>query len=194
MNNLLENLNPEQQKAVTAGEGPILIVAGAGTGKTMVITARLAYLIGQKLAKPEEILALTFTDKAAGEMSERVDRLLPYGYLDLWISTFHSFSQRILENHALDIGLSPDYRLLNTTDSWLFLRRNLYKFNLDYYRPRGNPAKFIQALLKLFSRLKDENITPADYLKYSDNLLAKTDNTMSDESMIAEIKDRKSVV
>ena len=91
----LTKLNKEQKEAVLHGTGPLLIVAGAGTGKTTVITRRIAYLVEQKLAKPEEILALTFTEKAAGEMQERVDLLLPLGYHDLWISTFHSFCQRI---------------------------------------------------------------------------------------------------
>src|SRR5438132_9022259 len=97
MANLLENLNKEQSEAVTHSAGPLLIVAGAGTGKTTVITRRIAYLIEQGLAKHDEILALTFTDKAAGEMQERADILLPLGYHDTWISTFHSFCQRILE-------------------------------------------------------------------------------------------------
>lgn len=185
---LLSTLNPEQLQAVTYQNGPLLIIAGAGTGKTTVIAYKIAWLIEQKLAGPSEILALTFTDKAANELEERVDKLLPYGVFDTWISTFHSFSQRILENYGLDIGISPDYRLLNATESWLLMRKNLYKFNLDYYRPRGNPAKFIQALLKLFSRLKDENIAPLDYLKYADNLLAKTDTAMSDESAASEAR------
>ena len=102
--NLMENLNPEQLKAVQHKDGPLLIMAGAGTGKTTAITQRIAYLIEQKLAKSDEILALTFTEKAAGEMEERVDRLLPMGYLDLWISTFHSFGERTLKDHGLDIG------------------------------------------------------------------------------------------
>src|SRR3990167_1783122 len=108
---LLQTLNPQQKQAATHTDGPLLIIAGAGTGKTNVITYKIAWLIEQKLAKPDEILALTFTDKAAQEMEERVDKLLPYGVFDMWISTFHSFCKRILENHALDIGLSPDYRL-----------------------------------------------------------------------------------
>ena len=114
MDKLLENLNKEQAEAVTHGSGPLLIVAGAGTGKTTVITRRIAYLIEQKLAKPDEILALTFTEKAAGEMEERVDRLLPYGaFFDLSISTFHSFCQDVLTADGLDIGLPTDFKLLN---------------------------------------------------------------------------------
>ncbi len=100
MSSLFENLNTEQLQAVTHIDGPMLIVAGAGTGKTTVVTRRIAYLIEQKLAKPEEILALTFTDKAAGEMIERIDLLLPIGNYDLWVSTFHGFCERILKQHA----------------------------------------------------------------------------------------------
>jgi DNA helicase-2/ATP-dependent DNA helicase PcrA len=90
----------------------LLIVAGAGTGKTTVVTRRIAHLISQKLAKPEEILALTFTEKAAEEMEARIDQLLPLSY-DAWISTFHSFCERILKLHALDIGLPNDFKLLD---------------------------------------------------------------------------------
>ena len=100
---LLEGLNKEQKEAVTHEKGPLLIVAGAGTGKTTVITRRLAYLVEKELARTNEILALTFTDKAAGEMEERVDAILPYGYVDLWISTFHSFCQRILKDYGLEV-------------------------------------------------------------------------------------------
>lgn len=173
----LKDLLSEQQKAVTHGDGPLLIVAGAGTGKTSVITRRLAWLICEKKIKPDEILALTFTDKAAGEMEERVDRLLPYGYVDLWISTFHSFGERLLRQHGLDIGLPDNFRLLNETEGWLLVRQNLEKFNLDYYRPLGNPAKFIHALTKHFSRCKDELIAPADYLSYTEGLRLNTDST-----------------
>lgn len=96
---LLDGLNEAQLAAVTAPDGPFLIIAGAGTGKTTVITRRIAWLILEKGIDPQDILALTFTEKAAGEMEERVDRLLPYGYVQLWISTFHSFCERILKQH-----------------------------------------------------------------------------------------------
>jgi len=113
MNNLLENLNKEQLKAVLHKNGPLLIVAGAGTGKTTVITQRIAYLIEQGLAKSDEVLALTFTEKAAAEMEDRVGALLPIGYFDLWVSTFHSFAERILKEHGLSLGLPGDFKLLN---------------------------------------------------------------------------------
>ncbi len=166
MSDILKDLNPEQKKAVTTTKGPLLIIAGAGTGKTTVIARRIAYLIEEKLAKPSEILALTFTDKAAAEMEERVDVLVPYGYIDTWISTFHSFGDRILRECALEVGLSPDFRVLSKPQQILFFEQNLFRFNLDYYRPLGNPAKFISAILAFFSRLKDENIIPEEFNKY----------------------------
>jgi len=171
----ISHLNTEQQNAVTHGAGPLLLVAGAGTGKTAVITHRIAHLIDQGSAKSNEILALTFTEKAAAEMEERIDRLLPYGYIDLWVSTFHSFADRLLKTHALDIGISNEYKLLTQTDAWLLVRKNLEKFDLDYYRPLGNPTKFIHALLKHFSRCKDEAISPAEYLKHAERLQLDTD-------------------
>src|SRR3989304_2039815 len=88
---VLEGLNAVQQAAVSHGDGPLLVIAGAGTGKTSVITHRIAHLINSKRARPEQILALTFTEKAAAEMERRVDLLVPYGFTDTWISTFHAF-------------------------------------------------------------------------------------------------------
>ncbi len=166
----LRKLNKEQKKAVTYSGGPLLIVAGAGTGKTTVITQRIVYLIDRGKAKPEEILGVTFTDKAAEEMEERVDRLLPAGYMDLWISTFHSFCERILRDYALDIGISSDFKLLDQTGAWLLIRQNLEKFGLSYYKPLGNPTKFIHALISHFSRCKDQAIYPEEYLKYAEAL------------------------
>lgn len=178
MSNLLDNLNQEQKEAVTHTDGPLLIVAGAGTGKTTVITKKIAYLIEQGLAKPDEILALTFTDKSAGEMEERVDRLLPYGYVDLWISTFHSFCEKILKERGIEIGL-PEFKILTETEQWVLLRKNLDKFNLDYYKPRGNPTKFVRALLTHFSRAKDEVISPEAYLEHAKNIKLDGDTTPS---------------
>lgn len=177
MQDLLKNLNKEQKHAVTHKDGPLLIVAGAGTGKTTVITKRIAFLIEQKLAKPEEILALTFTDKAANEMQERVDLLLPLGYINTWISTFHSFCERILKAHALDIGLSNDFELLDATRQWVLVYNNFEKFNLDYYKPLGNPNKFISGLISHFSKCKDELITPEQYLTYAQELRLQTGQT-----------------
>jgi DNA helicase-2/ATP-dependent DNA helicase PcrA len=175
-NILLEGLNKEQLNAVKHAGGPLLIVAGAGTGKTTVITRRIAYLVEQKFCRLDEIAALTFTEKAAGEMQERVDLLLPVGYVDTWIHTFHGFCDRILKSHALDIGIPNDFNILSDTQQWIFIYKHLEEFDLDYYKPLGNPGKFISALLNHFSRLKDEIISPEDYLDYASNLKLNTDS------------------
>lgn len=184
----LNQLNQAQKQAVTHNLGPAILIAGAGTGKTTVITNRIAYLIDQGLAKPEEILAVTFTEKAATEMAERVDRLLPLGYSDLWIHTFHGFCEKILKNYAIDIGLPNDFKLLDKTAAWLLVRENLDKFDLDYYSPLGNPTRFIHALLDHFSRCKDEVVYPEDYLEYAEKKHLDTDQSGDREEIEQETK------
>jgi DNA helicase-2/ATP-dependent DNA helicase PcrA len=172
----INKLNQEQRRAVELTEGPLLIVSGAGTGKTTVLTNRLAYLVSEKGVAPEQILALTFTEKAALEMEERVENILPFGYYDFWISTFHSFCDRVLKNYGLLVGLPMNYKLLNETGSWVLVRKNWNKFNfLKEYRPLGNPTKFIQALIKHFRQCKNEGITPEEYLEYADYLKSSLD-------------------
>ena len=166
LDDLLEGLNPEQIEAVTHGKGPLLIIAGAGTGKTKVITHRIAYLIASKSAKPEEILAVTFTEKAANEMEERVDLLLPYGFSNVHIHTFHAFGDKILREHAIDLGMTSDLKVLSLPEQYIFFRENLFRFKLNYFRPLGDPTQFIHSILNLFSRAKDEDITPAEYMDY----------------------------
>lgn len=170
MSDILKDLNSEQREAVTTTEGPLLIIAGAGTGKTAVIARRIAYIIEKKLAKPSEILALTFTDKAAAEMEERVDVQVPYGFIDTWISTFHAFGDRILRDNVLEIGLTPDFKILSRPQQVLFFQQNLFRIPLDYWRPLSNPTKFIGAILAFFSRLKDENVRPNEFSLYAKRL------------------------
>ncbi|MFA5087266.1 MAG: ATP-dependent DNA helicase [Candidatus Paceibacterota bacterium] len=173
----LEKLNKEQREAVKFGAGPLLIVAGAGTGKTTVLTNRLAYLVSEKGIKPEEILALTFTEKAAHEMEERAENLLPFGYYDFWISTFHSFCDRVLKNYGLYVGIPTNYKLLNDSGAWILMRKNFSKFNfLKEYRPLGNPTKFIQVLIEHFHQCKNEGISPENYLDYADSLKLNLDD------------------
>lgn len=160
-------LNKKQKEAVEHGEGPLLIIAGAGTGKTTVITERIKYLILHQNILPSEILALTFTEKAASEMEERVDVALPYGYTQMWISTFHSFGDRILRDEALQIGLDPGYRVMTEAEAIRFMREHLFDFDLKYFRPLGNPTKFLSGMLQHFFRLKDEDISPAQYLRWA---------------------------
>lgn len=165
-NNSELKLNPQQKEAVKHDKGPLLIIAGAGTGKTLVITERIKHLVSKEIVKPQEVLALTFTDKAAQEMEERVDVAMPYGYTQMWISTFHSFCDRVLRQEALHIGLDPRYHLMTEAETIRFLRDKLFDFELHYFRPLGNPTKFVGALVQHFSRLKDEDISPSEYLKW----------------------------
>jgi DNA helicase-2/ATP-dependent DNA helicase PcrA len=165
-----EGLNDAQRAAVTHGDGPLLVIAGAGTGKTTVIAHRIAHLINSKRARPEQVLALTFTEKAAAEMERRVDLLVPYGFTDTWISTFHAFGDRVLREHALVLGLSPDFRLLTEAEQVIFLQEHLFDLPLDYFRPLGNPMKHVRALLRLFSRAKDEDISPKEYAAFAEQL------------------------
>ena len=188
INQILEGINQEQQKAITHNEGPLLIIAGAGTGKTAVISRRIAWLVYQGLAKMDEILALTFTDKAAGEMTERVDILLPYGYTDVWISTFHAFGDRLLRESALEIGLNPDFAVLSKPDAAIFFREHLFEFPLKIYRPLSNPTKFIDAIIGLFSRLRDDDISSDEYSAYAAALHQQA-HALQDEAKI-EIADK----
>lgn len=177
---LLKDLNSEQIEAVTHKEGPLLIIAGAGTGKTTVIAHRVAWLIEQQLAQPSEILALTFTEKAAREMDGRIMDLLPLGVLDFTATTFHGFCQEILKNYGIIAGISPDFQLLTESQQILFLRQHLDEFDLNLYKPISNPNKFLAALVKLFSRAKDENISAKDYLKLAETYKKKSANKLED--------------
>ncbi len=159
-------LNPFQKQAVLYDKGPLLIVAGAGTGKTTVLLERIKHLVADKKVKADNMLALTFTQKAAEEMLERLDLVMPLGYVELWISTFHSFCDRILRDDGLEIGLSPDYDILTAPQSWALFKKHLFDFKLKYFRPLGNPNKFIQAILKFFSRAQDEDIGPDEFAKW----------------------------
>jgi len=183
---ILEGLNKEQKEAVTHGKGPLLIIAGAGTGKTQVITRRIAYLIASKRVKPEEILALTFTEKAATEMEERVDILVPYGYTGTWIGTFHAFGDEVLREHALKLGLDPNLQVLTKPEQIIFFRDRLFEFSLSYYRPLGNPTRYIEAMTTLFSRAKDEDVAPEEYLDYAKGLKEKAKVNLEDMEL-AEI-------
>lgn len=165
---ILEGLTSEQRAAVVHGEGPLLIIAGAGTGKTTVLTRRIAHLVSSKRARPEEVLALTFTEKAAVEMAERVDQLVPYGYADSWIGTFHAFGDRILRDAALEQGMNPDFRVLSRPEQIIFLRERLWRLPLERFRPLGDPTQHLHALLGMVSRAKDEDISPAGYRDWAE--------------------------
>ena len=157
---LLRGLNREQRRAVTHRDGPQVVVAGPGTGKTEVITRRVAWLIATKRARPRDILALTFTDNAAREMQARVDVLVPYGQADAAIHTFHAFGDRLVREHAFELGLPGDVRLINRAEGIVLLREHLFELGLNRYRPLGDPTRFLGALVDAFGRAKDEGLDP----------------------------------
>lgn len=159
-----ENLNDEQLQAISHKFGPMLVVAGAGTGKTRVITERIAWLIKENLAKPEEILALTFTEKAANEMEVRVDQLLPYGLTNTNIFTFHGFCDSVLREVSLEVGLMPEFKLLNDKESELLLRDRIGEVeNISELRSTKNPYQYVGEIMRVISRAKDELVGPEQY-------------------------------
>lgn len=155
---LLAGLNREQRRAVTHRAGPQLVIAGPGTGKTEVITRRIAWLIATRRARPAEILALTFTDAAADEMQARVDMLVPYGHAGAAIHTFHALGDRLVREHAFELGLPGDARLINRAEAIVLLRDNLFALGLDRYRPLGDPTRFLGAMVDIFGRAKEEGV------------------------------------
>ena len=170
---ILEGLNDEQRSAVTHGEGPLLIVAGAGTGKTQVITRRIAWLIATRRARPEQILALTFTDRAAAEMESRVDVLVPIGLVGSTIATFNAFCDRLVREHAIELGLTSQLRVESQAEILVFLREHLFELGLKRYLPLSNPDSHLHALLGVFDRARNEDVSPGQYLAFAEQLAAQ---------------------
>src|SRR5215469_984944 len=159
-------LNPEQRAAVEHGDGPLLVVAGAGTGKTRLITERIRYLLESKPSLAgENILGLTFTDKAAGEMKHRVVRSIGERAEGVWLSTFHKFCfDRILR--AANSRIEP----LDELDHKILLRRNIGRLQLKHFARLQEPSEFLEDFVTFFSRCQDELVTPDDYCRYIQNL------------------------
>ncbi|PIZ29596.1 MAG: hypothetical protein COY40_06615, partial [Alphaproteobacteria bacterium CG_4_10_14_0_8_um_filter_53_9] len=153
---LLEGLNPEQGMAVECTEGPLLVLAGAGTGKTRVLTHRVAYILQSGLARPEEILAVTFTNKAAKEMAERMDEILGYPPHGMWLGTFHRLGVRFLRNHMELAGLKSGFVILDSDDQQRLMGQIVNDMNLDtkVFAPR--------LVAHVISRFKDEAKAPED--------------------------------
>src|SRR2546423_6428251 len=143
----LEPLNPEQREAVLHIQGPLLILAGAGSGKTRVITSRIAYLVGDGHARPEEVLAVTFTNKAAAEMRARVEALLGSDCGKVWLSTFHSLCARLLRREAPAIGLSRDFVIYDSSDQLSVVRQALKELHIDdaFVQPRAALSRISHA-------------------------------------------------
>ncbi len=160
---LLEGLNPQQSTAVTHAGGPLLVVAGAGSGKTRVLTRRIAYLMARQNVAPYEILAITFTNKAAGEMKERVGELVGTVAKSMWVSTFHSACVRILRQEANRLGYSNTFSIYDSADSQRLITIVAKELNLD---PKRYPARAFQSVI---SNAKNELLSPQDYLKAASN-------------------------
>ncbi|MEW5924101.1 MAG: UvrD-helicase domain-containing protein, partial [Candidatus Zixiibacteriota bacterium] len=131
MEHLLKNLNPVQREAVTTTEGPLLVIAGAGSGKTRVLTSRVAYILSQRLAAPVNVMAVTFTNKAANEMKERINGLLGSQLYDLTVSTFHSFCARLLRREANEIGYSKNFTIFDEDDAQALIKNCLDELNIS---------------------------------------------------------------
>jgi DNA helicase-2/ATP-dependent DNA helicase PcrA len=168
---LLSGLNREQRQAVTHRDGPQIVLAGPGTGKTEVVTRRIAWLIATRRALPREVLGLTFTDNAAQEMQARVDALVPYGQADTQIHTYHAYGDRLIRAHAFELGLSGDLRLLTRAELVVLLRDNMFDLGLERYLPLGDPTRFLGALVDLFNRAKDEGVTPQQVADHAAELI-----------------------
>src|ERR1700704_5380565 len=128
---LLEGLNEPQREAVTHGEGPLLILAGAGSGKTRVLTHRIAHLVATDAAKPNEILAITFTNKAAGEMRDRAPLLVGRRVRAMWVMTFHSACARMLRAHADRLGYTRQFTIYDQADARRLVKRCLDELGID---------------------------------------------------------------
>ena len=160
---LLEGLNPQQAEAVTHAGGPLLVVAGAGSGKTRVLTRRIAYLMSRRNVAPYQILAITFTNKAAGEMKERVAELVGPIAKSMWVSTFHSACVRILRQEAARLGYSNSFSIYDSADSQRLITIVAKELNLD---PKRYPARQFQSMI---SNAKNELLGPQDYLNATTN-------------------------
>lgn len=154
---ILQGLNPQQVDAVETTEGPLLVIAGAGSGKTSVLTRRIAYLVEEKRVAPWQILAITFTNKAAKEMKEREEKLLGDEARDIWMSTFHSLCVRILRRDGQQIGYDRDFSIADPSEQVTLIKRILKELDLDpkLYQPRS--------ILGQISNAKNNLLTPSQY-------------------------------
>jgi DNA helicase-2/ATP-dependent DNA helicase PcrA len=150
----LDALNEGQRQAVEAIDGPVLVLAGAGTGKTRVLTTRLAQILATGKARPWQILAVTFTNKAAREMRERVAALLGCPVERWWVGTFHAVGARILRAHAESVGLKPNFTILDSDDQLRLIKQLLQAHNID---AKKTPPRAVQGIIQ---RWKDRGLTP----------------------------------
>lgn len=158
MGNKFDLLNPKQKEAVFHTEGPLLVLAGAGSGKTRVLTHRIAYLIEEKGVNPWNIMAITFTNKAAAEMRERVDQIVGFGSESIWVSTFHSSCVRILRRHIDRLGYDTSFTIYDTDDQRTLMKQIFKRLQVDTKQFKE------RSVLGRISSLKNEMIRPDEAL------------------------------
>ncbi len=168
LNPLLDSalqMNEAQRRAITHGQGPLLVIAGAGTGKTRVITERIRHLLDADASLGgENILGLTYTKKAAGEMKSRVVRTCGERGRNVTMATFHAFCETLLKE------IDPKVTVLEDVDHWILLRRNMARLQLEKYRRLAEPGQFLADFLRFFSRCQDELVSSEDFQRYADGL------------------------
>ncbi|WP_022768381.1 ATP-dependent helicase [Butyrivibrio sp. NC2007] len=165
---IYDTLNSQQKKAVLQTDGPVLILAGAGSGKTRVLTHRVAYLIDECGVNPWNIMAITFTNKAAGEMRERVDKIVGFGAESIWVSTFHSSCTRILRRYADKIGYSNNFTIYDTDDSKALMKDVCKRFQLETQQLK------LRNIMGIISKCKDNLVSPEEYALSAGNDYIKT--------------------
>jgi DNA helicase-2/ATP-dependent DNA helicase PcrA len=165
---IYDKLNPEQKRAVLHDKGPLLILAGAGSGKTRVLTHRIAYLIEERGVNPWNILAITFTNKAAKEMRERVDKIVGFGSEEIWVNTFHSTCVRILRRFADTIGYGRSFTIYDTDDTKTLMRDICKYLNIDTKKMNE------RSILSVISKAKDEMISPEEFERTSQGDLTRS--------------------
>lgn len=174
---ILEGLNSEQSAAVRHTDGPMLVVAGAGTGKTQVITRRIAFLISQGKAKPGQILALTFTEKAAREMEDRLYSLIGWESFQVLVMTFNAFGANLLGRYSTHIGRSIRGGLINSTQKALLIKQHMSEIDLKYYGPQAKIYDFVEGIVSYIEKLQNASINPDDYDKYVVSLVSNPGQT-----------------
>ena len=172
---MLSQLNPKQREAVEHTEGPLLILAGAGSGKTRVLTSRMAWLLREKHLRPWNLFAVTFTNKAAGEMKGRVEQLLGGVAQDMWVSTFHSASLRILRRHAEALGYASDFTIYDDRDQLQLITRCLEELNINPQRlnPKAVAHRINQAK---HNAVSVDKIRPAEFNLFESQVAAVYDH------------------
>jgi len=179
-------LNEAQRRAITHGQGPLLVIAGAGTGKTRVITERIRHLLqSDENLSGENILGLTFTKKAAGEMKARVVKATSERGKAVTLATFHSFCETLLAE------ADPQRVMLDEFDHWILLRRNLRRLHLEKYRRLADPGQFLNDFVEFFSRCQDELVSAEDYQRYAAGLAARMEaerETLDEDTLVERLE------